>query len=149
MNIEMPGLIAPSDATQTLAMDDPSRFDPTTPAWLIDVFEGLDGGRPEALTGRMHDDIMFRWGSLPDVHGLDVVKGMFEDLYTKVRKMRHRVFATHVVGDVTFAQGQAAFELFSGEAYYGDYADVFTFRDGKIAMQIVYMDNNALGKALA
>ena len=72
----------------------------------------------------MHDDIMFRWGSLPDVHGLDVVKGMFDDLYTKVCKMRHRVFATHVVGDVTFAQGQAAFELFSGEAYYGDYADV-------------------------
>ena len=137
------------DAATLLSRDDMDRFDGTTLPWLVDLFNGMDHSDPHALTGTMHDDVVFRWGSVPDIRGKDQVHAMFEDFFTKVTKMRHRILQTYDLGETVCLQGEVAFELVSGEQLYCDFADVFTLRDGKVAMQIVYIDNTALTEALA
>lgn len=107
---------------------------------LRDLFAAVDARDTERFAGFLTEDVVFRFGSAPEVEGRDNVRQAIEGFYTTIAGLGHKLINTLAAGNILVCEGEVTYTRHDASAVTLPFANVFELEDRLISGYRIYID---------
>ena len=108
---------------------------------LLAAIDAQDAGK---FASYLTEDVVFRYGSSPPVHGRQAVQDYVADFFGTLDSLRHQLFAEWRNGDALICEGEVTYTLPGGKAVTVPFVNVFGMQNSKIKDYKIYIDPTPL-----
>ena len=108
---------------------------------LLAAIDAQDAGK---FASFLTEDVVFRYGSNPPVHGRQAVHDFVAGFFGSLDALRHRLSAEWENGDALICEGEVTYTLPGGEEVTVPFVNVFGMRNSKIKDYKIYIDPTPL-----
>jgi len=108
---------------------------------LLTAIDSQDAGK---FCSFLTEDVVFRYGSNPPVHGRQAVHDYVAGFFGNLDALQHRLLADWESGDSVICEGEVTYTLPGGKAVTCPFVNVFGMQDGKIKDYKIYIDPTPL-----
>lgn len=114
------------------------------PAWLDRLFTAIDGRDAETFGSFLHNNVVFRFGNNPEVHGRGPTVEIVGQFFGALAGIRHEIYDVWETGGAVIVHGQATYTRQSGTKLTVPFANVFKMKENLIKDYLIYIDNSRL-----
>lgn len=111
-----------------------------------EMFDRIDAKDVEGFLTYLTEDVKFRFGNEPQVSNSANVRETTKYVYSAIGGLRHAIVAMWEFDNTVIVKLEVEYERLSGSKVTLPCANIFEFREGRIADYRVYMD---IGPAFA
>jgi ketosteroid isomerase-like protein len=111
---------------------------------MADMFAAADSRDIRRFLGYLTDDVAFRFGNAPTMHGHTQVTEALTTLFQTVRKLRHTIVGVHSCGDVWAVETVAHYEDRYGRSFSVPACSLMVLRGDRISDYKIFIDNSEM-----
>ncbi len=108
---------------------------------LLAAIDAQDAGK---FASYLTEDVVFRYGSGPPVHGRQAVHDYVAGFFETLDSLRHRLLAEWENGGALICEGEVTYTLPGGKEMTLPFVNVFGMQDSKIKDYKIYIDPTPL-----
>jgi len=108
---------------------------------LLTAIDAQDAGK---FASYLTEDVVFRYGSNPPVHGRQAVHDYVAAFFGNLDALRHRLLGEWESGNAVICEGEVTYTLPGGKAATLPFVNVLGMQNGKIKDYKIYIDPTPL-----
>ena len=112
--------------------------------FMVDMFAAADTRDIPKTLRYLTDDVAFRFGSAPTLHGHAQVAEALTTLFETVKKMRHTIVGVHNCGDVWAVETVAHYEDRYGRTFSYPACNLMELRGDRMSVYKIFIDNSEM-----
>jgi hypothetical protein len=112
--------------------------------YMVDMFAAADTLNAENTLRFMTEDVAFRFGNAPTLHGHVQVAEALTTLYQTVKKMRHTIVGVHNCGDVWAVETVANYVDRYGRSFSFPACNIMVLRGARMSEYKIFVDNSEM-----
>jgi ketosteroid isomerase-like protein len=111
---------------------------------MVDMFAAADTRDIPRFLRYLTDDVAFRFGNAPTLHGHTQVTEALTTLFQTVKKLRHTIVGVHKCGDVWAVETVAHYEDRYGRSFSVPACSLMVFRGDRMSDYKIFIDNSEM-----
>ena len=113
---------------------------------IINLFKVIDGMDTFSFTSFLTDDVMFRFGNMPEVEGRDNVGQAVSGFYASIRSLSHDIDNIWENEGVVVCNGIVTYTRHNSSKLSVPFANIFKMKGDLIKEYLIYTDISELHK---
>ncbi len=115
-----------------------------TKDWAKILFKSIDELNADAFLAFLTEDVTFRFGNLPAVHGKADVSAAVNGFFGSIKAMNHDLTGIWKVDDVVICQGTVNYTRQDSSTLSVPFANIFKMNGNLIREYLIYVDISQL-----
>lgn len=112
--------------------------------WVTDLFDSIDHQDTGRFAAFLAEDVQFRFGNAPAVHGKSDVTAMVRSFFDSIKGVQHEVTRSWYEQDTVISHGMVSYTRHDDTVLSVPFANILRTRDDLIDEYSIYVDISAL-----
>lgn len=112
--------------------------------WLAGLFAAIDARDAARFADYLADDVVFRFGNAPPVHGRNAAEAAVAGFFDAVQALRHEISEAWATGDVVACHGEVTYTRHDGSALSVPFANILRMAGNQVREYLIFADTSAL-----
>jgi ketosteroid isomerase-like protein len=111
---------------------------------MVDMFAATDARDIPGFLRYLTDDVAFRFGNAPTLHGHTQVTEALTALFQTVKQLRHTIVGVHGCGDVWVVETVVHYEDRDGRSFSVPACSLLVPRGDRVSDYKIFIDNSGM-----
>lgn len=112
--------------------------------WLTQLFATIDDKNVGKFSAFLSEDCIFRFGNLPEVHGLKDTRKFVADFLDSIYALKHDISDIWIVPDGAFCHGTVSYIRHDKSILSVPFSTIFKIENDKIYEYLIFADTSGL-----
>lgn len=108
------------------------------------LFDAIDGSDADAFASHLTDNVEFRFGNAPSVHGKEQAHAAVAGFFQSIRGLKHDIDAVHEANGTIYSHGFVTYTRHNGSTLRVPFCNVFNMDGDLIKDYLIFADLSQL-----